>query len=509
MSSVTNGEFHYPPAPEAVREQTRKLLDSAVFASSPSLSRFLAYVVDETLDGRSAQVKEYVIGVSVLGRPDDYDPRLDPIVRVQARNLRNRLKIYYEGVGATDSVLIELPKGSYVPVFRWALPQAESPVPLPVAHTPDPEPKVSVADEATRRTSRARWAGAAAMLALAGWTGLQLMSKAEFAPGADRMAVRSYSPVAEQLYARGRYFYAKHSDEALRRSVGYFERSVTADPEFAPGYAGLAEAVNVLVQYGQIPPREGMPRAKEAALRAIELDPNLPDAHVALGAVLEAYDWDFDAARREFRRAVELDPRHARARLWYGLFLWDQGDFDAAFPELERAHQLDPVSVFTTAGMASVEMRRGHFDRALALFNDVLELEPMSASAHLKLAMLYHKASRVPESIQAMERARQIGAENPMMLAWAAASYQRWGMKEQARRVVADLENLALRKYVSPFDLAMAYDATGDAERAISYLERAYEERSSGFAYFSKRKFHTVQSHPRFAALLSKASQSG
>jgi hypothetical protein len=82
-------------------------------------------------------------------------------------------------------------------------------------------------------------------------------------------------------------------------------------------------------------------------------------------------------------------------------------------------------------------------------------------------------------------------------------------MKEQARRVVADLENLALRKYVSPFDLAMAYDATGDAERAISYLERAYEERSSGFAYFSKRKFHTVQSHPRFAALLSKASQSG
>ena len=156
--------------------------------------------------------------------------------------------------------------------------------------------------------------------------------------------------------------------------------------------------------------------------------------------------------------------------------------------------------------MASVETRRGNYDKALALFNEVLELEPMSASAHLKLAMLYQKKSRVPESMQAMERARQLGSENPMTLAWMAASYQRWGMKEQARHMVEDLEKLAQRKYVSPFDLAMAYDATGDAERAIFYLEKAYEERSSGFAYFSKRKFHTVQSHPRFATLLSKAS---
>jgi tetratricopeptide (TPR) repeat protein len=203
---------------------------------------------------------------------------------------------------------------------------------------------------------------------------------------------------------------------------------------------------------------------------------------------------------------VELDPRHASARLWYGLFLCDQGEFDAAYPELERAHQLDPVSVFPTASLASAEMRRGKYDRALALLNDVLELEPMSASAHLKLAMLYQKNSRVPESIEAMERARQIGAENPMMLAWAAASYQRWGMKDQARRMVAELEKMAQRKYVSPFDLALAYDATGDADRAISYLEKAFDERSTGCAYFTKHRFRTVQSHPRFAALLSRAS---
>ena len=483
------------PAPEAVREQTRRLLDAALFASSPSLSRFLAYIVEESLAGRSAQLKEYVIGVSVLGRPEDYDPRLDPIVRVQARNLRNRLKTYYEGPGAADNLLIELPKGSYVPAFRWAAPvDAEE---APVAET---------GMDGAPPSPRLRWAGAAVVFALAGWLGTQWFAPATPASSADRSMKRSYRPEAEQLYARGKHFYNKHSDDGLRRSVGYFERSIAADASFAPGYAGLSEAVNVLVQYGQIAPRVGMPRAKEAALRAIDLDPYLPDAHVALAAVHEAYDWDFPAARREFRRAVELDPAHASARLWYGLFLWDQGDFEAAFPELERAHQLDPLSVFTTASLASIEMRRGNYDRSLALLNDVLELEPMSANAQLKLAMLYHKAARLPESIQAMERARQMGADNPMMLAWAAASYQRWGMKDEARRVKADLESLAQRKYVSPFDLAMVYDATGDAERAISYLERAFEERCSGFAYFSKREFHSVKSHPRFAALLSRAS---
>jgi tetratricopeptide (TPR) repeat protein len=312
---------------------------------------------------------------------------------------------------------------------------------------------------------------------------------------------------ARQLYARGRYFYSKHSDDGLHRSVGYFERSIAADPNFAPAHAGLAEVLNVLVQYGQLPPPEGMPRAKQAALRALALDPNLPDAHIALGAIHEAYDWNFAPARREFRRAVELNPNHAPARLWYGLFLWDQGEFDAAIPELERAHQLDPVSVFATASLASIEMRRGNYDRAFDLAQSVLEVEPMSSSAHLKLAMLYHKKSRVPESIQAMERARQLGAEDPFVLSWMAGSYQRWGMKEQARQVVRELENLAQRKYVSPFDLGMAYDATGDAERAIAYLEKAYKERSSGFAYFSKQKFRSVQSHPRFAALLSRVSR--
>jgi tetratricopeptide (TPR) repeat protein len=517
MSSIANSPDTALPAPDAIRAELHKLLTSPAFATSPSLSRFLSFIIEESLAGRASQLKEYAIGVCVLGRADDYDPRLDPIVRVQARNLRNRLKSYYELHREDAVVLIELPKGTYVPTFAWvahgtAVPsEIESPAPhsesvatvqtQPMAYSAPP----AVTSSPPPAPRSWIWAGLVVALAALGALGLHWLDK-KTDPPQPPAARSARNPEAQRLYARGMYFYNEHSEDSLRRSIGYFERAIAADADFAPAHAGLAEALNVLVQYGHVPPREGMPRAKTAALRALELDPNLPDAHMALGAILEAYDWDFKAARREFRKAVELGPNHARARLWYGLFLLDQGSFEEAVPEIERAHQLDPISPFVVLTMASVEMHRGRRDAALELFNSVLEMQPLSPGAHVRLAMLYRQKSRVPESLAAIQRARELGSESPKMLVSLASIYQHWGMKEEARRVLADLERMARRKYVSPFHLAMVYDRTGDAERAFHYLEKAYEERAVGFAYFKKQKFHSVQSHPRFKELLDKAT---
>jgi tetratricopeptide (TPR) repeat protein len=480
---------------DAVREQLQRLLASPVFVTSPSLSRFIAYIVEETLAGRAGQLKEYAIGVSVLGRADAYDPRLDPIVRVQARNLRARLHTHYEGVGAGDPIAIELPKGTYVPTFRW-VEERQAPAP----ETAAPAPGISAPPRAVWRPA----ALAACLTVLALAAAVWVSWPRRIAPYAPVAVTRN--PEVQSLYLRGRYFYGKDSEEGLRRSVSYFERAIKLDPAFAPAHAALSEALNVMVQYGLLPPREGMPRARAAALRALELAPNLAHAHVALGAIHEAYDWDFAAADREFRRAIQLDPGNAAARLWYGLFLRDQGRLDEAVPEIERAHQLDPVSPFTSAAMASIQVRRGKYDAALDLFHSILEVEPLSPSTHLRLAFLYHRTSRVPEAIGALQRVRELAPEDPVLLSVIAASYEGWGMKDQAQRVLAELERLASRKYVSPFELAIAYDAAGDAERAIAYLEKAFEERSSGFAYFAKKKFKTVQSHPRFAILLRKAT---
>ena len=290
--------------PESVRAQLERILNHPPLESSPSLCRFLRYVVQETLAGRGGQLKEYSLGAEVFDRGDQFDPRMDPIVRVQARNLRTRLAQYYAGPGVSDPILIDLPKRTYVPVFAsraadTAEPAAAVPesdvVLLPNAVTiPNAVPQADAASDpgalavrdiaslhpAPQHKKAATVLTAAVLITFAGFATVSQMR-----PHEDARQVHQPNPQAQDLYIRGRYIMDRQTEPALRESIGCFEQAIASDPKFAAAYAGIADAYNVLAQYGYMPPGEGMQKARyrcrpgDRARPAFRGRPRVPRRH--------------------------------------------------------------------------------------------------------------------------------------------------------------------------------------------------------------------------------------
>src|SRR3954471_3144633 len=261
------------PEPDAIRTALEKIVSSSQLESSPSLCRFLRYVVEETLAGRGGMIKEYSLGAEVFTRGDDFDPRIDPIVRVQARNLRARMAKYYEGPGAGDPIIIDLPKRTYVPVFttrELGVPLATAPIEIEAEAVPAEEtapivnaPPVVGAPRQTRRTT-ARVVAAGILVALAG-------AALSWSVGQPHRQ-HDPDPIAQEQYIRGRFLMDRHNEKGLLDSVAAFERAIVKDPQFAAAYAGLADAYNMLAQYGFVAPPEGMEKARQSAQKALSLD---------------------------------------------------------------------------------------------------------------------------------------------------------------------------------------------------------------------------------------------
>ncbi|MCZ2074694.1 MAG: tetratricopeptide repeat protein [Bryobacterales bacterium] len=482
---------------EAVCMQLERLLASSVLSGSASLRKLLRYVVEETLRGHGNQLKEYTLGTMVFGRGEAYDPRIDPIVRVQARNLRSKLKQYYESEGRLDPMIIELPKGAYLPSFTLA-PVLQEPVSVSVAPRP-----------------RMKWLWIAAMtvaaviasLLLYSRGGLPMVSGRTVFPMPRELSLGFHSPVdpdARTSYLQGLYLYERMTTAMLKRSISYFENAIMRDPDYALAYTGLADAHNVLAQFGEIPPSEAMPKARTAALRALELDPNLAEAHVSLGAILEAYDWNWSEAERSYRRAIELNPQLSAAHLWYGMFLRDQGRQAEALPELETAYRLNPTAQLSSLNMAFVYSARGDRNAALNQIHKALEIDPTCAKTYINLALAYHTQSRAEDAAAAFERAHELSAAEPRTLARLGAVYATTGKMDEARRTLSEVEHLAGTRYVSSFDLALLHAAVGHTERAVQLLERAYQERSAGMIYLRMEKIGELRSHPRVRELVSR-----
>jgi tetratricopeptide (TPR) repeat protein len=513
-----------------VTEQLHRIVTGPPLAASPSLCRFLRFVVEETLGGRQGSLKEYSLGVVVFERGDEFDPRLDPIVRVQARNLRVRLAQYYAGPGKEDLVVIDLPKRTYVPIFRKrieAIPDApsvqlleqaaaealetlaeltrlaEPPVDAPAVVSPElpSEPTQPVSGVPTA-WPRPRWAAivAAVVLAILGTTAFWRIRPAETA----RKSVREPDPVAQDLYIRGRYLMDRQTEPAILESIGAFNRAVERDPLFAPAYAGLADAYNVLAQYGYISPKEGMEQARRAAQRALEIDPRLAEGHVSLAAIIEAYDWNWAAAEREYRRAIALNPALPEAHLWYGMFLRDQGRLQEALPEIRRAAQLEPFSVFTAVNLAHAYMIAGNFSAAEEQARHAADLAPNMVTAEVLLSNAYRAESRAAEADAALDRARQFSTGNPHAISVLACAYARRGQRDESLRLYQQLEQLAKQRYVSPFDLGSVSLVLGDEKRALDLLEEAYRQRSSGLIFLRDAKFAHSHRSPGFDSLIEK-----
>lgn len=472
---------------DSVSVQLERILSRPPIGSSPSLSRLLRYLVDETLAGRGAEINERTLGVRVFYRGPEFNPRADPIVRVQAHHLRARLAQYYAKAGAEDPMVIELPGRTYVPLFRQVAEVPAMPVDQPPA-APGGSSRRAVATSAV------------AVLVTLAVVGLLGRSPQTGAPGKRH----DPDPVAQDLYIRGRYLLDRQTESALRQSIDCFTQSSARDPRFAAAFAGLADAHNLLVQYGYVPPREGMEEARRAAQHALALDPELAEAYVSLAAVSEAYDWDFKAAESQYRHAIQLNPELPAAHLWYGMFLRDQGRLTEAMPELRRAEQLEPLSGLASINLAYAFRMAGDFTAALEQAKRAVELNPELPTVEVMLANLYRAHSDIGDANATLSRALSLSAGNAHALSVLACAYARLGRRMESVSLFHQLERLATERYVSPYDLGSVALILGDEDRAADWFEEAYRQRSSGMLFLRNEKAGSTTHSPRLRSLIRK-----
>jgi Tfp pilus assembly protein PilF len=358
------------------------------------------------------------------------------------------------------------------------------------------------------------WAAAAVCLLLAAGGGVLWRSqRAEIA--ALRVHVAgAHAPAsvseAHSLYVRGRYLMDRESEQSLRLAEECFRQAIALDPQYAAAWAGLADVRDVMAQFRFIPPAQGMEDARHAAEKALSLDPLLAEAHVSLGAILEAYDWNWKGAEREYRRAIELNPNLPATHLWYGMFLRDQGRVKEAMPELEMANHMDPLSVFTLVNLANAYVLNGEPAAAERQLKISIDLAPQSPRPAMMLAGVLHDDNRnLPGLIQSLEHAREADGGSPQSVAALASAYARAGRKQDAAKLVSELQKMSRERYVSPYDVATVYLSMDDVEGALPYLEKAYEERSTGMLFLRRPKFECFRSYPRFRSLVEKMHFNG
>ncbi len=308
------------------------------------------------------------------------------------------------------------------------------------------------------------------------------------------------SSAAYELYLKGRYFWNKRTAEGLQQAIVYFQQAADRDPNYAAAYAGLAESYGLMSGYNSsASPAEFMPKARAAALHALQLDPQLAEAHTARAVIAQDYDWDWQTAEREYQRAIELDPNNATSHHWYAEYLALQGRFNDAFPEIDRARQLDPLSLIIATDYGAILYFSRQYDRAIEQFRTVLDMNPDFPRAHL-LTYAYAQQGQYPE---ALADSRRVGRDSPWEAAMTAYVYGRSGQKTQARRAVLKLERLGHARRIDPMPFIVAYVGINDKDRAFAYLRLACEHHSSSLTAIKVDPiFDPLRNDPRFQEFL-------
>ncbi|MBI3666374.1 MAG: protein kinase [Acidobacteria bacterium] len=312
------------------------------------------------------------------------------------------------------------------------------------------------------------------------------------------------NPEAYQLYLKGRYYSEKLTVEGFKRAVELLDQAIEKDPGYALAYAGLADAyVNMVDVF--LPPKEVFPKIKEAARRALELDETLAEAHATLANAKFGYDWDWPGAEREYKRAIELNPGYAKAHEWYGNnLLTSLGRFDEAVAEVKRAQELDPLSLEVQffAGVTFYWARR--YDQAMEELHRTLEMDPNMPPAHAVLGWTYEQKGDRPKAISELQKAREL-ADLPVMQASLASLYALAGRHAEARKILADLEELSKHRYVSWYDIALIRLALGEKAQALECLDKAFEQRSQWLANLKiDPRLDALRSHPKFPELVRR-----
>ena len=626
VAGVTNDRADGAPGEDAIRDQLQRILAGEGFRRSDRICRFLRYTVEQVLTGHGDEIKESVLAVEVYDRPADYNPKNDPIVRNDARRLRSKLREYYDAEGRNDPIIIEFPKGSYLPVFR-----ACTTSPLPESNAGDASflrslggPKIAaiaaIAAAAlivvllstiyvTRRRVQVPLVGSSASIAVLPFTNLgpdqgndylsdgltedlinalanvdglrvpartsafafkgkqqdireigaklnvEMVLEGSVRREGDKLRVtaqlnnvstgyhlwsatydrefkdalhmegeiaeaiattlrlkfaagpggRTADPEAYNLFQQARFFYRQGLgvQRTQQKAIDYYNQAIAKDPGYALAYAGLSDAWFALYTFVNAAP-EALVSAETAARKAVALDDNLSEAHNSLASVLTAKR-DWVGADKEFQKALDLNPRNAKAHLEYALgelALTDR--LEQAIEETTRAISLDPIGEgYGFKAMLLVCARR--YDEAIVQASKALELNPQSMGSQNTLARAYTQKGMLAQAAAEFQKAQEMGPRRAHWTASLAELYVKSGRRAEAEKMLTEWSQRPGREFGHAESMAMINVGLGNKDEAFRWLEQAYREKWSRLAWIKiDPEYDSLRGDPRFSALIGR-----
>jgi serine/threonine-protein kinase len=566
--------------PDRIRAEVKRIQASPVLASAPSLRQLLEVTVEKTLLGQEGEIKETTLAIEVFGRKTSFDPQADPIVRVQARKLRDRIAAWYETGGAQDDVIIEYVRGSYVP--RFALRRASDARQRAVAVLPFADlsgtPGLEylcdgVAEEiryllgrvhrvkvvahsssqglrhtngdtreigallhadllirGTVRSSGSTLRITAQLIAVE--DGLQVWAERWEFPDSDLFKVQDEiaaaaasalrSHVAPQqsahssttnleahhLFSKGRFYWNQRTEHGFRRAIDHYEGALALDPGFARAYASLAETYTLLAAHHLDTPADCFAKARECAMRAIELDPNLAAAHSARAATLLLLDRKPAEAKHAWKAALELDPTYAYA--WHGLavfgcFVWP--DWPEALTSIKQAHRLEPLSAAIACDIGFVLYATGRYEEGIEQCRAALDMHPTFARTYVCLARCQAALGVYDGAVETCNRGRPLFTGRAFLgqlLATQAFAYGCMGMPEQATDVLRSLQATFAGHFLACMDMALVHTGLGNTDAALDLLQRANEDHEFwAISIPTDPLLRRLHDHPRFRDIAS------
>jgi len=315
---------------------------------------------------------------------------------------------------------------------------------------------------------------------------------------------KAVNPEAHEAYLRGRYFWNKRTNDGLRKAIDYFNQAIAKDPTYAQAYTGLADSYALLGdwEYGGLAPKEAFPKAKAAATKALELDDTLSEAHTSLAFCFDLYDWNWDSAEVEFKRAIELNPGYATAHHWYSWHLAVLGRKDEAIAEMREAAILDPLSLIISADLAEVLLIARLYEQSIQQSLSTIAMDPTFAVAHYQLGQAYVQNRMYSDAMTEFQRAIELSRANTTFTSNLAYVYALAGRRGEALKILDDQKNRD-HGFSNSAEIALIYVGLGNHDQALTWLERAYEERFNP-SILARPSFDPLRSDKRFQDLMAR-----
>jgi serine/threonine protein kinase/Tfp pilus assembly protein PilF len=309
---------------------------------------------------------------------------------------------------------------------------------------------------------------------------------------------------AYQIYLQGLFYWNKWTQADFKRAADYFTQAAQKDPRYALAYAGLADSYSLLGDTGYLAPSEAWPKAKTAAMQAIAIDESLAEAHTSLALVKEHFEWDWAGAEQEFRRAIELNPNSANAHQWYGDYLANMGQLEEGLRETRKAQEFDPLSLIinTTIGWQLYLLHQ--HDQAIEQLRKVLDMDPKFSPARRTLEEVYAQMGKQKEAVAEREKMLSLSG-SPELAASIEEDFKKYGYRGVLQSWLDGLTEISKHSYVSSYSIAEAYMRVGEKEKALSWLEKAYEEHDSGLVSLAvEPMFDSIRGEPRLREILRR-----